>query len=419
MKRLALRGSARCELSTEAFLLEVGGYVCREVGTCIGGIPVDRVRTLQTELLRRGEAAALITSIENLRYFTGFYVWNSVSPFALALVPAVGDSVLFVLRADESLARALAHMRVEPYDAGAQGFKTTVQLCRRDLEKREVAPGRLGLEFGSVTIDRLRILEEAFPRWTFTDITATVGEFRLIKDATEQVALRRAAELVSWAMQQTLSTLRPGLSELELKAAMDFAAYTEEARRWPEAVVHSQTNVVTGPKVNRLHDAATGRTVAAGEMAFMMGGASLNGYWANIARTVFVPGGQPRPDAQRVLEVATRAQRAAVNQLAPGVALGEAARAADKVLASEHLAEKKTYPVFRGLGLRIDERPRALDVDMILNPGMCLCAQLYLSLPEFIVGRSDSVLITDKGAELLGVPLAQETPGAQSIKGRR
>jgi Xaa-Pro aminopeptidase len=168
--------------------------------------------------------------------------------------------------------------------------------------------------------------------------------------------------------------------------------------------VQSQTNVVSGPKLNRLHDAATGRAAGPGEMVFVMGGASVNGYWANIGRTLFVPGGPPPRDARQGLDVADAAQRAGVGRLGPGIPLGEAVRAADAVLAAAGLADRKTYPVFRGLGLRIDERPRAADLHLILKPGMCLCAQLYLRLPEFIVGRSDSVLITEEGAVVVSDP---------------
>lgn len=365
---------------------------------------MERVRALQGVLAERGEAAALITSPENIRYFTGFYVWNGVTPFDLALVPVSGDPLLLVPRADESLARTVSRVAIEPYDPGPGGFRTTAELCGRALERADVTGGGLAFEFGAVALDRARLLEETLSRYRFTDITAALADLRLIKDQDEQLTFRRAAELVASAIHQTAPTVRPGISEVEVKAAMDLAVCTEAARRWPDAIVQSQTNVVSGPKLNRLHDAATGRTAGPGEMVFVMGGASVNGYWANIGRTLFVPGGPPPRDARHGLDVADAAQRAAVGRLGPGIPLGEAVRAADAVLAAAGLADRKTYPVFRGLGLRIDERPRAADLDLILKPGMCLCAQLYLRLPEFIVGRSDSVLITEEGAVVVSDP---------------
>ena len=365
---------------------------------------VPRAKALQRVLSERGEAAALITSPENLRYLTGFYVWNALTPFALALVPAIGDPVLLVPRADESLARAVSRWAIEPYDPAPGGFRTTADLCRNALERMDIMGGVLGLEFGSVAHDRARLLEETLPRYRFSDIAAALTDLRLIKDRDEQLAFRRAAELVASAIHQTAPTVRPGVSEIEVKAAMDLTVCTEGGRRWPDAIVQSQTNVVSGPKLNRLHDAATGRTVGPSEMVFVMGGASVNGYWANIGRMLFVPGGPPPGDARRGLDVVEAAQRAAVGHLRPGIPLGEAARAADAVLADSGMAAHKTYPVFRGLGLRIDERPRSADLDLVLRPGMCLCAQLYLRLPEFIIGRSDSVLITDDGAAVVSDP---------------
>jgi Xaa-Pro dipeptidase len=365
---------------------------------------VERVRALQNVLAERGEAAALMTSPENIRYFTGFYVWNNMVPWALGIVPARGDPLLLVPRADESLARAISRVTIEPYDPGPAGFRTTAELCRRVLERADVADGALALEFGMVPFDRARLLQETFARYRFTDIGAVLTDLRLIKDRDEQQAFRRAAELVASATRHTASALRPGISEIDVKAAMDVAVCTEAARRWPDAIVQSQTNVVSGPKLNRLHDAATGRTAGPGEMVFVMGGASVNGYWANIGRTLFVPGGSPPSDARRGLDVAVAAQRAGVQRLGPGTPLGEAVRAADAVLAEAGLADRKTYPVFRGLGLRVDERPRAADLDLVLKPGMCLCAQLYLRLPEYIVGRSDSVLITEEGAAVVSDP---------------
>ncbi|HET9000571.1 MAG TPA: Xaa-Pro peptidase family protein [bacterium] len=368
---------------------------------------MERVRALQRVLSERGEAAALITSPENIRYFTGFYVWNALTPFALAVVPAAGEPLLLVPRADESLARTVSRWAVEPYDPGPGGFRTTADLAHRALARADVAGGVLGLEFGAVPLDRARLLEETLSQFRLSDIAGALTDLRLIKDREEQSAFRCAAALVASAMRQTALKVRPGISEIEVKAAMDLAVCTEGARRWPDAIVQSQTNVVSGAKLNRLHDAATGRSAGPGEMVFVMGGASVNGYWANIGRTLFVYGGSPSGEARLGLDVAAAAQRAAVERLHPGAPLGEAVRAADVVLGAAGLADRKTYPIFRGLGLRIDERPRAVDLDLILRPGMCLCAQLYLRLPEFIVGRSDSVLITTDGAEVVSDPAGE------------
>jgi Xaa-Pro dipeptidase len=361
-----------------------------------------RVPALQRVLSERGAGAALIASAESIRYFTGFYTWNNRVAFALAVVPARGEPVLLVPRADESLARAVGTCPLEPYDPGAAGFRTTAELGARVLGRLGVASGTIALESGAVSFDRARMLEEALPNHLIADGTAPIADLRIEKDPAEQDALRRAGGLAGEAMRQVASGLRPGITEIGLKASMEQAVYAEGARRWPEAIVQAETNVVSGPKLDRLHDAATGRPVGAGDLVFVIGKASVNGYHGDVGRTLFVPGGAPQEDARRDLGVAEAAHRAAVRRLRPGASLREAVDAADEVLAGAGMADRRTYPMVRGLGLRIDERPRVTtDLDLRLASGMCMCVQVYLKRPGGIVGRSDSVLVTDDGPAVL------------------
>ena len=362
---------------------------------------MERVRAFQEALLRQGLGAALVTSSDNIRYLTGYYHWNSLMPLAAAVVPARGDPALLVLRADETLARQASAVPVAAYDAGAQGFRATSGRMREALDPGALERRKLGIEIGAITLDRFRVLEEVFPGCGFVDVTGALAELRLVKDEAEQATLRRAAHLVGAALGRTIAGVSPGMSEIEIKGAMDSAVYAESARRWPAAMVQSVTNVLSGPKANRLHDAAAGRPVGAGEILFIMGGAIVDGYWANGARTVFVPGGPPPGEALRLLDVAVEAQRAGLERLIPGKPLGEAVRAADGLLADAGLLEHKTYPMFRGLGLRHNERPTAAELDLVLQPGMCICSQSYLRVADFIVGQTDSILIGEHGAVVL------------------
>lgn len=361
---------------------------------------MDRVRRLQEALGRQGIGAAFITSADNIRYLTGYYHWNSLMPMAAAVVPSRGDAVLLVLRADETLARQASRVPVVSYDAGTLGFRATAARIRDALDTA-VPREKLGVEIGAITLDRFHILTETFPGSSFVDAAAALGDLRLVKDEVEQTTLRRAAQAVGAGLEQTIAGVAAGISEIEIKGAMDAAVYAEAARQWPAAMVQSVTNVLSGPKVNRLHDGASGRPIHAGELLFIMGGATVDGYWANGARTIVVPGGPPPAGARRLLDVAVEALRAGLERLLPGRPLGEAVRAADGLLADAGLLEHKTYPMFRGLGLRHNERPTAGELDLVLRPGMCLCSQSYLRRDDFIVGQSDSVLIGEGGAVVL------------------
>jgi Xaa-Pro aminopeptidase len=309
---------------------------------------------------------------------------------------------LITLRQDESLAVATSRIRVVPHELRPEGFQVTAAACRAALGDAGVSQGVIGLEFDSMTVGRLRILETALPRCTFADVGPLAGELRMIKDAEEQDTLKRAGTLAAVAMQRAAAMLEPGVREADVESVLCREADMEGARRWPDAVVQISANVLTGPKVGRLHDHATGRPMAAGEPVYILASVSCDDYCGgDIARTFFLPGSASRHEAAAVCDVAQEAQRQAIAALRPGLPLAEAAEAARQVVTRSGLSEKLIYRMFRGLGLTNIERPTALELDLVLRPGMCVCVQVYLQTSGLIVGKTDSVLVTETGPEVL------------------
>jgi Xaa-Pro aminopeptidase len=359
-----------------------------------------RVAALQRALAERGAAAALVTSMENVRYLTGHAVWTGRSPATFALVPAAAPAVLWVPPADEALARALSRVAVTAYRPDA-GFDAAGRAIARALAGLPAAPRALAVEHDALTLRRLEALQRALPGWTFPDAGPHLAQLRLVKDAEEQGALRRAGALAAVAAAAVVAALPRGLSEGELRGAADLAVYAESRRRHPQVAVRTLTNVLSGEKLARLHAAAAGEVPAPGDPAVLVAHVSCDGYWADVARTFFVPDGTADGRAVRAVEVAAHAQQAAIAALGPGRTLREALGAAESVLAAEGLGGRHVYAMFRGLGLHYDEAPGPADLDVPLVEGMCVCAQVYLQLPAMIVGRADSVLVTARGPERL------------------
>jgi len=361
----------------------------------------SRIAAFQAELARRELGAALMTSPHNVRFLTGYYT-RSFNPFTVAVIPAAGVPILITLRQDESLAVAASRIKVVPHALRPEGFEVTAAACRSALEDAGISRGPVGLEFDSMTVDRMRVLERALPQRAFADVSPLVGELRMIKDEDEQDALRRAGVLAALAMQQAVRLLEPGVCEADVESALCREADMEGARRWPDSFVQISANALTGPKVGRLHDHATGRPMAAGEPVFILASVSLDDYHGgDIARTLFLPGPSSSPNIQTACGMAREAQLEAIAKLRPDVPLGDAARAGRQVLARAELSDKLNYRMFRGLGLTNIERPTALELDLVLRAGMCVCVQIYLQVDGLIVGQTDSVLVTEAEPEVL------------------
>jgi len=130
---------------------------------------MGRIALLQAELLRRGAAAAVIGSMENVRYLTAHYVWSGNSPLTFLLVPASGDPLLCVPDADASLARLNSAVPVEAY-AAPSGFGSAAEVCRRALAARGVLGAPLAFEYRALSVDRYELLRSRLDPQAVTDV---------------------------------------------------------------------------------------------------------------------------------------------------------------------------------------------------------------------------------------------------------
>jgi len=134
---------------------------------------LDRVMQFQRALAEKGMTAALVASMENIRYLTGHYVWTAHSPTTFVIVPAASSPLLCVPGGDESLAQAHSRVPIESYDPGSLGWKAAVGISARVLAK--LGGSTLGLEFGSATLSQHEVLKAALPTWSFADVAPVLA----------------------------------------------------------------------------------------------------------------------------------------------------------------------------------------------------------------------------------------------------
>src|SRR5204863_876287 len=132
-------------------------------------------------------------------------------------------------------------------------------------------------------------------------------------------ASRGAAQLAGEALRQTLVQLRPGMTELAIAGVLEGALCRLGSEGHPFATI-----VASGPRSALPHARSSRRSVAAGEWLLLDFGAVVDGYCADITRTVVV--GARADESQRALyELVQEAQRRARD----GVRAGMTGRDAD------------------------------------------------------------------------------------------
>lgn len=221
-----------------------------------------------------------------------------------------------------------------------------------------------------------------------------IEQLRAIKDGDELAVMREAAILISNVFNQIVPKIRPGISELDLSAEIEFAMKREGA-----SGPSFETIVAAGPRSAWAHARPASRPLGKNELVVLDQGAILRGYCSDMTRTVFL--GRSSQKVRHLYDSVLEAQEAAKATIRPGVTAGEVDAAARKALKSRGLAQFFTHSTGHGLGMEVHEIPRlGRGERTILQPGMVVTVEPGVYLEGFGGIRiEDDVVVTPKGAE--------------------
>ena len=149
------------------------------------------------------------------------------------------------------------------------------------------------------------------------DARVTLHEMRLLKSPGEIATLRRAAEITAEAHTAAMRAARPGGSEREIEALIDYTF-----RRRGGAGPGYGTIVGAGVNATILHYVENVSPLARGELLLVDAGCEVDGYTADVTRT-FPIGARFSEPQRRFYEAVLETQQAAIEMVKPGATLDQ------------------------------------------------------------------------------------------------
>jgi D-alanyl-D-alanine dipeptidase len=166
-------------------------------------------------------------------------------------------------------------------------------------------------------------------------------------------------------------------------------------------VVENPPIVGAGENSASPHHHASERVVRHGDMVVVDFWGSLDGYYSDCTRTVFV-GAEPAPDSEerRVYDLVRHAQERAAKSAAPGMPCEVLDEVARDYLVQSGYGEYFIHRLGHGIGLDGHEAPYLVSGNnAALQPGMAFTIEPGLYLPgRFGVRIEDSVWLSEDGA---------------------
>ncbi|MGH3531801.1 MAG: M24 family metallopeptidase [Mycobacterium sp.] len=239
--------------------------------------------------------------------------------------------------------------------------------------------------------------------------TGVLRELRMVKDASEVDALRKAGSAIDRVHARVPEFLVPGRTEADVAADIAEVILAEGHSEVAFVIVGS------GPHGADPHHECSDRELRAGDVVVVdIGGAYQPGYHSDSTRTYSI--GEPTAEVAQRYSVLQRAQRAAVDAVRPGVTAEQVDAAARTVLTDAGFGEYFVHRTGHGIGLSVHEEPYIVaGNDLPLAAGMAFSVEPGIYFPGRWGARiEDIVVVTKDGAiavnnrphELIVVPIS-------------
>jgi Xaa-Pro dipeptidase len=359
-----------------------------------------RLAGISIEMQNRGIDVLVLTTPENIYYVSGFGTKGYYT--FQALVISSNSAIFLVTRKFE-----LINVSRLSWVDEARVFEDTekpADILIEALKKAGLDRGRIGVEMNRwfLPAGTYADLNSSLPFAEFVNGSGIVEKQRVCKSPKEIEYIRKAADTVSVGMKAALDTLSQGVTENDVAGELYKAAIKAGSE-----YMAGQPYVASGYRSALPHATWQGRKIEYGDVVYAESSANVRRYSAALIRTAVI--GKPDHAVKHAAEAVIAGLESAIDKIKPGVTSGDVDFACRNTIGKYGLAEgffhRTGYSIGVGFspawgeGQIMDLKPedtRELRKGMVFH----IVPIVFISGVAG-VGFSETVLVTDTGAEVL------------------
>ncbi len=345
-----------------------------------------KIQLVQSRMQEAGIEALLITNTSNVTYLSGFhgdssYLFITPGQSYLLTDPRYTEQAKSECYNDVVVKLWINDERYSPktYNALVKAHKIT----------------SLGFESIHLTHAEFDRIQKDITGANLIPTSGWIEELREVKNQDEIETLSRACQISDKALELTVPFIKPGISEIELTARLEYNLKTNGADD-----LSFKSIVLTGPRTSLLHGMPGDTKIQSGDIVLFDFGAELNGYHADMSRVFAV--GSLSKELSELYDVAFDIHKAGVEAIHEGVTGDEIDKVIRKIIPNKFMLY--FYPgIGHGVGLDIHEQPFIKEnVTSSFKSGMVVTVEPGIYIPGLGGARvEDTVVVTKDSAEFL------------------
>ena len=335
-----------------------------------------RLRRLRDHLKSINAEAMFVSNPHDVAYLTGFLGGDS-----FLLVPPSKKPVLISDHRYLEDLQAFKHLATIVMRDGLMATTLGKQLEKLGFADKRRKPSLLiqGDHLTLQTVDGLKkhaLRPFKVPARVLQPVNGLIAKFRAIKDEHEIKLITKAVRIQEAALEAVLPTLEPGMSELEIAAALEFemkANGSTEPAFLPIVAVNANGS--------KPHYTPSAERLRKNKPLLIDWGATWQGYRSDMTRTVHF-GRWSKPMAT-IYDIVHESHLAAVDAIKPGVRCADVDHAAREVIRKAGYGKHFGHGLGHGIGLNVHEAPSLgkLAGESVLQPGHVITVEPGIYLP--------------------------------------
>ena len=370
-----------------------------------------RLAKLRTEMAARGVDAVVLTSMQNIAYYSGFLYCSFGRPYACVVTQDKSTTVSANIDGGQPWRRS-AHDNVIYTDWKRDNYWRAV----RDLVGKS---GRVGIEGDHLTLMQRDKLSEFLGAVEVVDIAPATMNQRMIKSAAEIALIKESARIADVGGAAVVAAVAEGVREIDVAMAGRDAMELEISKSFPDFEIRdSWVWFQGGLNTDGAHNPVTTRKLEMGDILSLNTFPMISGYYTALERTLWL--GEPDKRSLEIWQANVDAHELGLSLLKEGASCSGVCAEINDFFASKDLLQYRSFGYGHSFGVLSHYYGREAglelreDISTVLEPGMVISMEPMLTIPEGEAGAGgyrehDIVVIeVDGPVNITGFPYGPE-----------
>jgi len=364
----------------------------------------NRVSNLRQVLSDNDMDMAILTSMHNVAYYTGFIYCSFGRPYGCVITQKKIVTISANIDASQPWRRSHCDNVIYTDWKRDNFLKAIVSIIGRDDP-----PKRIGIENDHITVDIKDKLNSIFSNAIFKNIANHLMKQRMVKSDEEIEIIKNGARIADLGAEEIVKHIKSGQTELEIAIAGRDCMEREIAKTYPEAeYMDTWVWFQSGINTDGAHNPKTNRVLQKGDILSLNTFPMISGYYTALERTLFV---EEVDDASlKAWEANIKVHKRGLELIKPGAKCSEICEELNDLFAQLGYLQYRTFGYGHSFGMlsHFYGREAGLelreDIDTILQENMVISMEPMIMIPERKPGAGgyrehDILVIKENGAE--------------------